>query len=163
MKKTIMTVIFSVMCVAACLLMSPAACADYVASGSCGDNLIWRFDSEGLLTISGSGEMQHSISSVDCLGEYRDSVYSVKIIDGVTSIGDEAFIFCRNLTRVTIPSSVESIGELVFHGCSGLTNMTIPSSVTLHRGFCVLRLQRPEKRDDPVECDEHLGLCVLRL
>ncbi len=55
-------------------------------------------------------------------------------IDGytysVTSIGEQAFIYCRDLTSVTIPNSVTSIGGFAFCYCSGLTSVTIPKSVT---------------------------------
>ena len=47
----------------------------------------------------------------------------------VTSIGDEALYFCRELTSITIPSSVTSIGSLAFSYC-GLTFIGIPNSVT---------------------------------
>lgn len=33
----------------------------------------------------------------------------------VTCIGEDAFVFCYNLTSVTIPNSVTSIGEDAFH------------------------------------------------
>ena len=49
---------------------------------------------------------------------------------GVTSIGDNAFEYCKGLTSVTIPNSVTSIGEGAFYECSGLTSVTIPESVT---------------------------------
>ena len=48
----------------------------------------------------------------------------------VTSIGNNAFEYCRGLTSITIPNSVTSIGRYAFGGCSGLTSITIPNSVT---------------------------------
>ena len=52
------------------------------------------------------------------------------IPDSVTSIGEEAFACCRDLTEVTIPNGVTSIGYEAFAVCTGLTSVTIPESVT---------------------------------
>ena len=56
-------------------------------------------------------------------------IETVKIPDSVTSIGEEAFYNCTNLTSITIPNSVTSIGEKAFSECSSLTSITIPDSV----------------------------------
>ena len=58
----------------------------------------------------------------------REGEYNIP--DGVTSIGDNAFENCLNLTSITIPDSVTSIGNRAFYFCFDLTNITIPSSVT---------------------------------
>ena len=47
----------------------------------------------------------------------------------VTSIGNNAFLYCSGLTSVTIGNSVTSIGKGAFALC-GLTSVTIPNSVT---------------------------------
>ena len=62
-------------------------------------------------------------------GVVNDSVTSVVIPNGVTSIGVHAFSYCQFLTSVTIPNSVTSIGIAAF-GSTGLRSVTIPHSVT---------------------------------
>ena len=53
----------------------------------------------------------------------------INIPNSVTSIGDDAFYNCTDLTSITIPKSVTSIGYYAFYYCSNLTSITIPSSV----------------------------------
>ena len=53
----------------------------------------------------------------------------VRIPNGVTSIGNSAFILCGHLTNITIPNSVISIGDSAFEGCISLESITIPHSV----------------------------------
>ena len=55
---------------------------------------------------------------------------SVTIPEGVTHIGNYAFMDCTSLTNISIPNSVISIGDNAFYGCEKLTSITIPSSVT---------------------------------
>ena len=42
----------------------------------------------------------------------------------VTSIGEDAFRNCSNLTSIEIPSSVKSIGDYAFYNCSALETVT---------------------------------------
>ena len=51
---------------------------------------------------------------------YQNSITSVTIPDGVTSIGDYAFEDCTGLTSVAIGDSVTSIGNYAFEGCTNL-------------------------------------------
>lgn len=97
----------------------------FIDSGTCGDNLTYTLDNNGVLTISGMGDMQNS-----SFGWNKNKIKSVIINDGVTSIGDSAFYRCTGLTSVTIPDSIISIGDSAFSSCSGLTSITIPNSVT---------------------------------
>ena len=100
--------------------------AQVCASGICGKNVTWTLDDAGLLTITGTGDMDNG----RFWDEYRSQIVSVRIDHGVTSIGNEAFYWCFNLTSVIIPNGVTSIGEGAFYYCQKLTQIEIPSSVT---------------------------------
>ena len=63
---------------------------------------------------------------------------SITILDGVKSIGNEAFKNCSSLESVTIPNSVTSIGSFAFENCDGLESITIPNSVT-SIGYCAFQ------------------------
>ena len=66
----------------------------------------------------------------DSAFSYCKSLMSVTIPDSVTSIGDSAFFCCDSLISVAIPDSVISIGDSAFSCCKSLTSITIPDSVT---------------------------------
>lgn len=87
--------------------------ATVVASGTCGDNLTWSLNSDGVLTISGTGAMPDYSYSIDNApwSDYYSSIESVVIESGVTSIDDYAFYNCENLTRVTINNGNATIGS----------------------------------------------------
>lgn len=67
--------------------------------------------------------------------EYRYDIKNIVIPDYITSIGNNTFFNCRNLTSITIPNSVTSIGENAFDSCQSLTNITIPNRVTFIREY----------------------------
>jgi len=86
-------------------------------------------DSEGTMTISGSGAMANWGNNVP----WQNVIGNIKavIIEyGVTNIGDLAFWRATGLTSATIPNSVTTIGGGAFWGASRLTEITIPNSVT---------------------------------
>ena len=139
MKKRLLSFVLAVLMIAS-LLPATALAADIVDSGTCGaegdgSNLTWTLDREGVLTISGSGDMyDYGLSDAPWYG-IRSRVKSAVIADGVTSIGYKAFDDCTSLTSVTIPDSVTSIGDSAFSGCTSLTSVTIPDSVTSIGGW----------------------------
>ena len=95
------------------------------------DNLTWKLDANGTLTISGTGAMKDYDYDSNPSPVYNNSdVKKIVIEDGVTSIGNFAFHSCSSLPSITIPDSVTSIGNFAFSGCRSLTSITIPDSVT---------------------------------
>ncbi len=131
-------------------------------SGTCGDNgsnVTWKLTEDGILTISGTGAMidygddksyrktpwrdyfiesvriDEGVTSIGGWAFTNCVLTSVMIPDSVTSIACGAFSECRSLASVTIPDSVTSIGGYAFRGCTGLTSVTIPDSVTSIDGY----------------------------
>ncbi len=130
-----------------------------VASGYCGstsegngENISWELDSNGLLTVSGTGRMKeftvsnspwkddnrireavisNGITNIGTFAFYGcTSLVSVEIPDSVVTLGQGSFEGCVSLDSIVIPDSVTSIGISAFQGCTGLTSITIPGSVT---------------------------------
>lgn len=61
---------------------------------------------------------------------FNSAVTSVTIPDSVTSISDDAFVNCPQLTNISIPNSVTHIGFSAFHSCRSLKSITLPSSLS---------------------------------
>ena len=109
------------------LLMGLSANAE--ESGTCGPDLRWHLTDNGVLTITGKGEMyDYSFDNRAPWGRY--DIKRIIIGNGITTLGGRAFAGCSALTSVTISNSVTTIGEAAFHYCSALTSITIPNSVT---------------------------------
>ena len=102
--------------------------SEIVDSGTSND-MSWNLNGNGVLTISGTGNMPDYSSTSQPWYKYRESIKQVKIGDGITGIGNYAFSGCTNLTSVTIPGNVASIGDRAFGDCKALEELTIPEGV----------------------------------
>ena len=106
-------------------------CIDGRMGGSCGENVTWSLDNNGTLLISGTGDMSDFNGYDDApWADYAYDITRVVIQNGVTSIGNGAFVSACNLWSVEIPSSVKRIGDEAFGGCMNLSSVEIPNGVT---------------------------------
>ena len=122
------TLLFSVVPLAAAAAETTVQESVGASSGTTGE-CTWTLDDNGVLTISGNGEMRN-YDDYYYTHPWGDNITSVIINDGVTSIGGCAFYGCTGLTSVTIGDSVTYIGSGAFQGCTNLTNLTFPNSIT---------------------------------
>lgn len=102
-------------------------------SGFCSDdnNVTWKLDEEGTLTISGIGTMTgYNSYRMVPWDQYRATVTKVVVEEGVTSIGGYAFYNMPNLTEVTLPNTLATIEKEAFWSCDSLPSVVIPDSVT---------------------------------
>ena len=93
-----------------------------IEKGTCGENLVWSLDEDGILSINGTGEM-YDYGIDDCIfgNQLGGTVDVIKISEGVTSVGNYAFNYCysRNngVVTVILPSTLRSIGIRAFYNC----------------------------------------------
>ena len=93
-------------------------------SGTCGNDLTWNLDDDGVLTISGTGAMaDYTDASPAPWAPYITSIKSIVIGNGVTSIGNYAFAGCSNLPTIILPASITKLGDYAFYGCTGLLSI----------------------------------------
>lgn len=92
-----------------------------IASGTHGDNIQWSLDSDGELTLSGTGDTISTLQSG--WHEYEQELRSVVIEDGITSICNYLFQDCASLESLSIPDSVTFIGRDAFYRCTNLSRV----------------------------------------
>ncbi len=102
-----------------------------VAVGKCGPSANYTLYSDGRLVISGSGPMNtydYMVAPVPW-NSYKSSITSVEV-SGVTSIGQDAFRGCTNLTSVSLSDGLTTIEGYAFYNCASLPSIVLPDSVT---------------------------------
>ncbi|MBQ7597880.1 MAG: leucine-rich repeat protein [Clostridia bacterium] len=158
-KHLLTVLLMALLCAVLVLAVSAEGDAKIVASGNCGENVIWTLDSEGTLTASGNGEMNASVLSND------DRVVSFVVGEGITGginhswpnlqqfvvspenpnyssdengcllnkAGDTLVCYPAGRTAESfeIPSYITTIGDgsSVFSGCEFLKKLIIPNTV----------------------------------
>ena len=100
-----------------------------IAQGTCGDNVNWRLDEDGTLTISGTGPMSN-VSYYLGWKKYPNAVKKLVIHEGLTYIASDAFENQTQLADVSLPSTLTIIEGYAFENCTSLKEITIPENVT---------------------------------
>ncbi len=110
MKKIISLIIVTVM------LLTITSCGNDPAK-----DFEWTYE-EGVLTVKGNGKMP---DYADENGEMTtrpwedkiDVIEEIIIEEGITRVGDYAFLGMKRVVEVTVPESLESIGKYAFRRC----------------------------------------------
>lgn len=96
------------------------------------DGIRYRVDTESQTAaiVAAKGNRYHGNIIVPANITVKGTSYPV------TSIADECFKDCTDLTSITIGEYVTSLGDRCFAGCTGLKNVIIPNSVTEMGNSC---------------------------
>ena len=102
-----------------------------IDQGQCGTNLYWQY-SDGILGISGTGAMyDYTQGTAPWMLFFQDSISSLVINNGCTSIGNFAFygLSNKNFKTIDIPNGVEQIGQFAFANCEYIKNVYLGLSL----------------------------------
>lgn len=99
-----------------------------VTSGRCGNDVTWE-DKDGVLTISGSGDIWDYKEMGNPFYTMGLTVHELVIEEGITGIGDYTFENFKPKS-INIPNTVTRIGKGAFLRCGTQDELNIPASVT---------------------------------
>lgn len=108
----ILTTIF-VMCFSSTTTF--AAESTVVQKGTCGENIQWSLDNNGVLKLTGTGGTgDFPYSEHPGWYRYAYDIKRIEIGEGITSIGWLAFDKCDNVTEIVIPKGIKEISSGAF-------------------------------------------------
>ena len=105
-------------------------------SAQCGDNVFYGFSEDGeTLSLGGTGATwdytadETTWKSDSPFFENRD-IKTIIVGDGITSLGNNIFNACYNVTSITLPEGLTSIGYCATTFFEKMESIDIPSTVT---------------------------------
>mgnify|MGYP002515709390 CR=1 FL=1 len=114
-----------------------------IASGNCGvgsggsyqNNVTYTLDQNGVLTLTGTGVMGSFAwdGANQPWANLRDQIKKVVYSEGITTTGQGAFAYCKNLESVTLPqNSLTTLSYNTFMdaGVAAFDDLTVPATVT---------------------------------
>ena len=94
------------------------------------DTITATLSEEGVLTVTGSGDMPNYTATSKPWNSVATSITSVVINSGITSIGNMSFTNCRNITSISVAETVKSLGSAAFGNCNN-ANLVIDIKGTI--------------------------------
>lgn len=97
---------------------------------------IKKISSEAFPTIYGPENiiLNNGLREIDNYAFYFCKFKEMRIPDGVTRIGNCAFMHCDKLEEINIPDSVTKLGIAVFSDCTALTRVRLPKGISAIEG-----------------------------
>ncbi len=132
MYKKIIAVVLTLMMLVPMTVSFTSSAASVKYSGTNGGpNIHWTIDTDGLLTLYGTGETyDFEALAYAPWHAYRHEVKSILVQHGVTGLGKNCFVGFNQVTAVTLSFTVGKIGKSAFNSCTSLPSIGLPPSVT---------------------------------
>ena len=132
-KLRLLSALLALAMLLALLPTAAFAAGAHVTSGTCGargseNDVTWKQDSDGTLTISGNGEIRDANGGSNLPWSYPNEIKKVIVENGVTEIGGYDFYKCTNLTEVDLSNvqTLKNIRDNAFANCSSLSTVKLP-------------------------------------
>lgn len=102
---------------------------DVVESGTVTSTIQWFLYEDGFLDIIGVGSIPDYLINDPPWKTYKEQIVSLRISNGITSIGSYVFSSYGNLAKAELPNSITFIGTQAFSDCTQLKLTKLPSSL----------------------------------
>lgn len=96
-----------------------------IASGKLTDYVSWELTADGELRLYGSNNIPQCGFNKYPWDSYGDSIKSVTIESGITTIPDDLFSQKTNITTISISDTVATIGSNAFFNCTNLQKIEV--------------------------------------
>lgn len=114
-------------------------------------NISWELDSSDcVLSLTGEGATGGYICDhvypqtfPDWYGQ-RLKIGAIEVGEGIDGVGGNAFSWCCNAVRASLPEGLESVGEYAFRGCERLENAVLEEGVETIVQFAFDGCVRPQ-------------------
>jgi len=103
-----------------------------VANGTAGEGVTWVLDSDGTLTISGTGEMDTEWYSPPW-ENYSDLIKNIVVEEGITAVSKTSFAYAENLVTVSLPSTLTYISGWSFYDNYALEEINVAEANTTYK------------------------------
>lgn len=111
-------------CVPVCLNAKTESNEPKLYSGTLNETVTYDIDENGIVTFTGTGAITNTPREVETLGK------RIVVKEGITELGDKAFIDAKNVTEIMLPDSLIKIGSQAMARCRKLKALIIPKNVT---------------------------------
>ena len=128
MKKTLKKVLAIILALLMLTSVASVALATTdIASGTAGEGVTWVLDSDGTLTISGTGKIEVEWYNPPW-ETYNDSILNVVIEEGIKDVPGSILNHADKCVSVKIPASAEKIHPLAFDSMDSLKEIILDES-----------------------------------
>lgn len=102
-----------------------------ISEGQCGPDAFWELNSNGKLSVYGTGGTYdyNSSYSRSPWSQYNQQITSLEVAEGITALGQNLFRGLENLETVTLADSITAIDNAAFLGC-GFQTLELPENLT---------------------------------